>query len=130
MSHGTLKLARVLALLAIFAGSGGHWVVLQSVAWSRMLVAYAQTAPLPRALEKTFDGQHPCALCQKIATAKKSEPHRDLSSFAVKMLLLHERTRSFLPPVRVAQTYFVSSEILRSRSDRPLLRPPRGVVLA
>jgi hypothetical protein len=61
-------------LLVLFAASGGHWMMLQSVAWTRMLVAYSHDGQLVEALAKTFDGKHPCALCKTIQRAKDSEP--------------------------------------------------------
>lgn len=130
MSPVALQLARFLAVFAISTSCGGHWIVLQSVAWSRMIVEYAQTAPLERAIGNTFDGQHPCSLCKKIATAKKSEKHHDTQPVVSQMTLFHERAAALVPPVRAAQPLFVSLQILRSRSGRPLLRPPRGAFLA
>ena len=35
---------------------GGHWAVLQSVAWVGMAVSYSQNASFKEALQKTFDG--------------------------------------------------------------------------
>ena len=60
-----------LALLALFVVAGGHWAVLQSVAWAGMIAGRAQTETLHQAVADTFDGAHPCALCDKIATTKK-----------------------------------------------------------
>ncbi|MGH8094119.1 MAG: hypothetical protein ACREIF_11705 [Chthoniobacterales bacterium] len=53
-------------LLAIFLSSGGHWVALQSIAYTRMLVQFAEKDPLGTAVKKAFDGQHSCSLCPKI----------------------------------------------------------------
>lgn len=65
-------------LLGIFLSVGGHWAVLQSVAWGRMVVEFSRTDPLGTALAKTFDGEHPCTMCLKIragrAQEKKSAP--------------------------------------------------------
>ena len=61
----------VLAALALFSIAGGHWAVLQSVAWVEMLHDYAQkTGSVAVAVEQTFDGAHPCELCREIATSK------------------------------------------------------------
>ncbi|MDR3406055.1 MAG: hypothetical protein P4L99_26450 [Chthoniobacter sp.] len=74
MSSSTLRLGQVLMLLVLFGAAGGHWMVLQSVAWSRMLVSYAQDENFTVAVTKTFDGQHPCDLCKEIGRAKSNEP--------------------------------------------------------
>ncbi len=60
-------------ILALVIGMGGHWVVLQSAAWARMLVDYSRDASLAVAIEKTFDGQHPCSLCKRIDQVEKSQ---------------------------------------------------------
>jgi len=56
---------------------GGHWVLLQSVAWVRMTVSFSQAAPLDKALRMTFDGEHPCALCKAVKQGKQSERESD-----------------------------------------------------
>ncbi len=66
----------LLALLAILVASGGHWLLLQSVAWANMIVAFSQTDSLTTALEKTFDGRHPCPLCKKIQQGRKTEQQK------------------------------------------------------
>ena len=47
--------------------------MLQSVAWTRMVVEFAQTDSLAVAVEKTFDGEHPCPMCQKIQRGREKE---------------------------------------------------------
>ena len=47
-----------------------HLPLLQVVAWTGMVVKYAQTAPLSTAIEMTFDGDHPCPLCLAIRKAQ------------------------------------------------------------
>ena len=58
----------------MFAIAGGHWAVLQSVAWGQMLVIYSkQEGSFLAGAEKTFSGEAPCSMCRKIAEAKKQE---------------------------------------------------------
>ena len=64
------KLAIVTALACSF---GLHWTLLQSVAWVSMVASYSEVAPLKEAIVKTFDGKHPCSLCQEIAKGRQSE---------------------------------------------------------
>ena len=59
--------------LALAGSIGLHWTFLQIVAWTGMVVTYSQDAPLGEAMAKTFDGKHPCCLCDEIAKAKTSE---------------------------------------------------------
>ena len=76
---------RLLIVLALASSIGLHWAFLQSVAWVTMVVSYSQTGSLKEALAKTFDGEHPCALCNHIADGKKSEKKAELQ-FEVKKL--------------------------------------------
>lgn len=72
-NSGLRKAASVAISLALFLVLGGPWAVLQTVAWTNMVIDYAQQAPVSEALAKTFDGNHPCGLCKKITKAKESE---------------------------------------------------------
>lgn len=53
--------------------TGGHWAVLQSIAWARMISQYAQQESLGGALAKTFDGNHPCPMCRAIQQGQQQE---------------------------------------------------------
>jgi len=57
-----------------------HWIVLQSLAWTTMLIDYSKRAPLCRAIAQTFDGAHPCSLCHVVNKGKSSEKKSDLQS--------------------------------------------------
>jgi hypothetical protein len=56
----------------------GQLGVLQSFAWARMLMDYSRTNTIKRAVTMTFDGNHPCAMCQKIAQVRQQEQPKDL----------------------------------------------------
>ncbi len=71
------RLARLLLILTLACSIGLHWSFLQSIAWIGMVVKYSQDATVAQALTKTFDGNHPCALCKAIAKGKKSEKNSD-----------------------------------------------------
>jgi len=59
--------------LALFLVAGGHYALLQTVAWTTMVNDFSRTGSLSMAVEKTFDGRHPCPLCKKIASARSAE---------------------------------------------------------
>jgi len=64
-------------LLACLQLCGGPQGLMQCVAWTGMLVSYAQDGTVAEAIEKTFDGQHPCPLClaiEKAAEERDSTP--------------------------------------------------------
>jgi len=72
-----LRLAKTLALFAAIQILGGHWMALQSVAWLTMVIDYSKQTTLGDALEKTFDGAHPCALCKTEQRAKRGAEEWD-----------------------------------------------------
>ena len=47
--------------------------MVQTYAWAGMLVSYSKEDGLLKGARETFSGEKPCALCCKIAEAKKSD---------------------------------------------------------
>ena len=62
-----------LIFLAMFSIAGGHWAVLQSVAWAGMLVEFSKNSNLGAAVSKTFSGKAPCKMCMAIEAGKQKE---------------------------------------------------------
>ncbi len=62
-----------LLFLAMFSIAGGHWAVLQSVAWTGMIIEYSKGSTLGAALKKTFGGNAPCEMCKTIDAEKQKE---------------------------------------------------------
>ncbi len=60
-------------LLIFFSSIGGHWLVLQSFAWGKMLYDYSRQAPIAEAVVKTFGGKNPCNLCHQIREGQGQE---------------------------------------------------------
>jgi len=58
------KLAHVLLILTLVAAVGGHWVVLQSVAWTNMLAGNLRTASVTEAFEKRSMAGIPAAFAK------------------------------------------------------------------
>jgi hypothetical protein len=77
MTHHPPRLLRVVGMplicLALFALAGGHWAVLQAIAWAQMLREYSKNAPITEAIAKTFSGQSPCSMCTKISEERQKE---------------------------------------------------------
>ena len=53
--------------------------MLQVVAWSGMLVSYTQEDGVVEGTRKTFDGEHPCSLCDVISKSRVAEQNDDRS---------------------------------------------------
>jgi hypothetical protein len=68
-----IRPAQFLAILAALQILGGHWMVVQSVAWMGMLMEYSQSGTWEEAVSKTFDGKHPCKLCSAVQRGSTEE---------------------------------------------------------
>lgn len=55
----------------------GPALLVQEVAWAKMLVSYSQQRGLVRGVVETFDGKHPCQMCAKAEELRKSEGKGD-----------------------------------------------------
>lgn len=65
---------RLLIFAALMVSIGGQWMALQGVAWLGMAVAYSvESGSVSDGLSKTFDGQHPCALCKAVEKGSQEE---------------------------------------------------------
>ena len=59
--------------LAMFSIAGGHWAVLQTVAWAQMLRDYSQESGFASAVTQTFSGERPCSMCKSIEKNRQQE---------------------------------------------------------
>ncbi len=114
------------AALLLSLTLGLHWAVLQSVAWVAMLVERTHEASFSLAVETTFDGRHPCRICQVVEAGKSVE--KDAHTFVKQAPF--EISSPALPtfqvqPPRMAPFLVREAPGLESRSDRPPLPPPR-----
>lgn len=72
---------------ALFFIAGGQWGVLQTAAWAGMLWNYSQQeGSLLSGAKKTFDGEHPCRLCNSIEKAKGKERSSPVAVASVKKI--------------------------------------------
>jgi hypothetical protein len=106
--------------------SDGHWALLQTVAWTKMMVQYSQSASIQTALEQTFDGRHPCAMCKMIQKAKQSSKQQELQHSSIKddLVFLEIGDCFYLDLIRSWITGAGDSSH-PSRSDPPPVPPPR-----
>ncbi len=119
------RFGRLLVVLALVASIGGHWALLQSVAWTQMLVERTQAASFGEAVKTTFDGAHPCAMCKRISDGKQKEqqPSQELSK--VKLDVICERAVTAVFPPRVDGEFARIAMRGEVRAERPPLLPPR-----
>ena len=110
---------------ALILAVGGHWAVLQSVAWVGMAVSYAQTDSLEVALKKTFDGQHPCKLCLAVKEGKQQEQKQTAFKVETKLDFLCFSQFSFVHPALPFTVLSPPAEAAPVRPHSPPTPPPR-----
>ena len=110
---------------ALVSSIGLHWALFQSVAWVGMVITYSREATLTEALVKTFDGKHPCSLCNHIAQAQKSQKKSD-RHFELKKLefISAAQVVTFPPPSRF-QLLSAGNSSAPQLSETPPVPPPR-----
>jgi hypothetical protein len=64
---------RVFTVLVLVLSLGLHWALLQTLAWTGMIITYSRDASLREAISMTFDGEHPCSLCKVIKQGRSEE---------------------------------------------------------
>ena len=85
------RIGHVLLILALIGATGTHWALLQSVAWTTMIADNLRTASFSEAVRRTFDGNHPCHLCEHVAAGRKAEKKSEFPTWANKLEFLSER---------------------------------------
>ena len=120
------RVGNVLLIVALLGATGGHWALLQTFAWANMLATNLQTESTGDALARTFDGEHPCKMCKRIARGKQAEKKTELPLQIKKMEFLSDRPA----PIFIATLPFPSVPAslaeLDGISHRPSVPPPRS----
>jgi hypothetical protein len=127
--NGRLRvLGQLAAAVALFFIAGGHWGALQTVAWAGMLWTYTQEdGSLLSGVKKTFDGEHPCTMCDSIKEAKNQERSVPAAVAAVKKLeVFPAPLRAALPPRDCREFVFAPWAGLKGprRADAPPVPVP------
>lgn len=109
---------------------GAHWAVLQMTAWTGMLVMRSQQVSMVEAVETTFDGQHPCRLCEAIesgkAVEKKQEPKLPTNKGFQDIKFLAEIAVRVPDRVEAEINWPVWAEGYAARREAPASPPPRA----
>jgi len=118
-----------LCLAWLFA-NGALWNVVQVVGWAKMLHDYSRVMPVTRAVEITFSGEAPCAMCRISQTAENTardqQPRDAALGIGLEKLLLVAES---VPPVVVAAPESawpgVANDAGLTRTDEVPVTPPR-----
>ncbi len=118
-----------LLFLAMFSIAGGHWAVLQTVAWTGMVIEYSKDSPVAAALIKTFSGRAPCKMCHTIEAGKEKESRLPATVKADKkidkFLVRSVREIPMPPPAQFAYPPIVDA-MVSMRSASPPEPVPRA----
>jgi hypothetical protein len=110
-------------ILAVLSATGTHWLALQSVAWTAMLAENLHSTSWQQAVERTFDGKHPCCLCRQIAAAKQSEKKSDVQMEIKKLDYSYTNFEFvFCPPshfYEISTSGDAAASLTRAPSDPP-----------
>ncbi len=118
------RIAKWLVVAALALTLGLHWAALQSAAWVGMAVAFAQQDSLGIALNKTFDGQHPCQLCKFVEAGKKSVPQDEFNKLSLKLDGLCAPAAWALTSPQISTDAFLAPVFLAARPLAPPVPPP------
>jgi hypothetical protein len=118
---------RIATILALCCAIGLHWIALQSLAWTTMVIDYSKHAPLRAAIAQALDGSHPCSLCHAVNTGKNSEKKSDLQSSTPKIdMICVTRAIRLMPPFRRLD-YLTSNFSVCEFRRSPAVPPPRSL---
>ncbi len=103
-----------------------QWMVIQGVAWTTMLIQFSKDGTLIEAVEKTFDGDHPCPLCcaVKEGQAKRNQQEQDEAPVKKIDALLVSVSRIVAPPPD-AMRYETPVFVKVAASPKTWWQPPR-----
>ncbi|HBJ84386.1 MAG TPA: hypothetical protein DDZ88_11055 [Verrucomicrobiales bacterium] len=121
------RLAQRGIVLLVCLSLGLHWAVIQGIAWTGMLISYAAEGAMIEAVQKTFDGQHGCPLCQTVKEGRESDQNQPRQTGqAMKKLdaVLAEMVRLTAPPAEML-TFVMIHEDWVKRTEMPETPPPR-----
>jgi len=106
---------------------GFHWAILQSVAWAGMLVRYSMTSSsIGDAVTMTFDGRHPCRLCEVARTVHKAETRETTIPRISKLDLFTETSSVEVDLILWRPEPVLASDVyLVGRTTPPPTPPPR-----
>ena len=119
------RVGHLLLIIALLGAVDGHWAALQSVAWAKMFADNARVESFSQALEKTFDGKHPCKLCKSIAKGRQQERKSTLHLEIKKLEFLRETTAFVIVSPKQFHLVNEQPDAFTSLTQSPPVPPPR-----
>jgi hypothetical protein len=123
------KVIRWIILGMMCLSLGLQWAVIQGIAWTSMLVSYSQSDGFFQAVSKTFDGQHPCPLCEAVEEGGRKTSGKDAEGAKPslkKFEAVVADTLRIVPPAAGRLTYPNLIQKAEAGNHPPPEGPPRG----
>jgi hypothetical protein len=119
---------RLLTIFALCIAIGLHWLAVQSVAWTAMIVENAKAKPLSVAIAQTFDGAHPCSLCHAVNTGTHPEKKSDIQPTTPQIDMICSVRVIRLATEFVPNNYPPGNFFFSEHGESPPVPPPRELV--
>ncbi len=123
------KFGHCLLIIALLGATGGHWAVLQTVAWTDMLAQNLQTSTVAEAVSKTFDGSNPCKLCKHISSGRQAEKKSEFQFQIKKLEFVSERPVFVFVAPQEFQLVAGLISPLDGLTHLPSVPPPRSLAV-
>jgi hypothetical protein len=118
-------IGRAVTIFALCCAIGLHWLTLQSIAWTSMMIDYSKRGTLCQAIARTFDGAHPCSLCRVVNKANTTEKKSDLQLLTPKVDMICPKRAATLIPLFVHFDYATTTISVPEVRYSPPVPPPR-----
>jgi hypothetical protein len=119
------KAVAILTLTCLLSASGGHLVLIQGVAWSKMLIDYSKQTSFGVAIQETFDGEHPCEICKKVEIESKKQQKQETKLLDIKKELFGFEKSLILIPVVTQESHSTETFSVLVRNHPPQSPPPK-----
>jgi hypothetical protein len=119
---------RIATISALCLSIGLHWIALQSLAWTTMMIDYSKRTALCQAIAQTFDGAHPCSLCKVVSKGKDSEKKQTLQSPSPKIDMICAPLANRIPRPFVPFEYAAGDRFSFELGRSPPVPPPRSLL--
>ena len=119
------RLTHLIVLVAFLFSCGGQWAAFQVIAWGNMIREYSEMVPLAQAVQMTFSGQYPCAICKAIAERKSAEQQKALTLLKAEKKFPLPVVVALVPRKITGVVYLDPVFVFSSRVESPPTPPPR-----
>jgi len=122
------SIGRIVTIFALCCAIGLHWLTLQSIAWTSMIIDYSKRGTLCQAIAQTLDGAHPCSLCHIVNNGKAAEKKSDLQLLTPKLDLICTKHAISLVLPFISFDYANSNFRISEVGHSPPVPPPRSIL--